>query len=146
MRVYLDLCCLKRPFDDQSQVRVHLESEAILALLSAAGSRLELVHTRAHDLENEQNKVPTRAARVREWLSATALTDLADGPTTTRTAELVALGFKSFDAFHLASAEGARSDAFATCDDRLLAAAHRHAAVLRIRVVKPVDLATEVLS
>jgi len=31
MRVYLDICCLKRPFDDQSQERVRLESEASFA-------------------------------------------------------------------------------------------------------------------
>ena len=39
MRVYLDACCLNRPFDDQSQVRVHLESEAILAILDRVEHR-----------------------------------------------------------------------------------------------------------
>src|SRR5262245_26806179 len=29
MRVYLDVSCYNRPFDDQSQVRVRLETEAI---------------------------------------------------------------------------------------------------------------------
>ena len=28
MIVYLDNCCYNRPFDDQTQERVHLESEA----------------------------------------------------------------------------------------------------------------------
>ncbi|MBE2197400.1 MAG: hypothetical protein IAE79_02240 [Anaerolinea sp.] len=27
MRVYLDVCCLNRPFDDQSQERIQLEAE-----------------------------------------------------------------------------------------------------------------------
>jgi hypothetical protein len=31
--VYLDLCCLNRPFDDQHQPRVRLEAEAVLALI-----------------------------------------------------------------------------------------------------------------
>lgn len=31
MRVYLDICSFKRPFDDQSQPRIHLEAEAVLA-------------------------------------------------------------------------------------------------------------------
>ena len=30
-RIYLDVCCLNRPFDDQSIDRIHLESEAIAA-------------------------------------------------------------------------------------------------------------------
>lgn len=29
MKVYLDICCLKRPFDDQSQPRIAVESAAI---------------------------------------------------------------------------------------------------------------------
>lgn len=33
MIVYLDNCCYNRPFDDQTQERVHLESEAILTIL-----------------------------------------------------------------------------------------------------------------
>jgi len=31
MRVYLDLCCLKRPFDSQAHPVVRLETEAVLA-------------------------------------------------------------------------------------------------------------------
>src|SRR5512146_3180570 len=33
MRLYLDVCCLNRPFDDQTQDRIHLESEAIVIIL-----------------------------------------------------------------------------------------------------------------
>jgi hypothetical protein len=58
---------------------------------------------------------------------------------------LMALGFKNFDAFHLASAEAGHVDAFATCDDPLLAAAKRHSTSLRVRVVNPVDLVKELL-
>ena len=34
MKVYLDACCLNRPFDDQSQDRIRLESEAIIIILN----------------------------------------------------------------------------------------------------------------
>jgi hypothetical protein len=37
MRLYLDICCLKRPFDDQAQPRVRIETEAVLGLLAAGG-------------------------------------------------------------------------------------------------------------
>lgn len=30
MRIYLDNCCYNRPFDDQSQIRIALESQAKL--------------------------------------------------------------------------------------------------------------------
>ena len=35
MKIYLDNCCYNRPFDDQTQDRIHIESEAVLALLKA---------------------------------------------------------------------------------------------------------------
>jgi len=37
--IYLDACCLNRPFDDQSQPRVHLESEAVLIILARLKTR-----------------------------------------------------------------------------------------------------------
>jgi len=51
----LDVCCLKRPFDDQGQFRIRLEAEAVLALLGADGSGVDFVRSAAHDLENDQN-------------------------------------------------------------------------------------------
>ena len=32
MRVYLDNCCYNRPFDDQAQLRIRLETEAKLEI------------------------------------------------------------------------------------------------------------------
>jgi predicted nucleic acid-binding protein len=136
------MCCLKRPFDDQSQPRIRLESEAVLALMSAPA---EFVHSIAHDLENDQNPLPWRAARVRAWLGTSDLTDLPDQALAARASELVAFGFKSFDALHIASAELSGCDAFCTTDDRLQAAARRHASSLRLRVLNPVDLTREML-
>jgi predicted nucleic acid-binding protein len=145
MRIYLDMCCLKRPFDDQSQPRIHLETEAVLALLDASEKQIEFIRSGAHDLENGQNPLPARAARVRQWLETIPLADLAGDALQARTTELMNLGFKNFDAFHLANAEAAGVEAFATCDDRLQAAANRLPANLKVRVVNPVDLAREVL-
>ena len=33
LRIYLDVCCLNRPFDGQRQDRIRLESEAVLLIL-----------------------------------------------------------------------------------------------------------------
>jgi len=33
-KIYFDTCCLNRPFDEQTQERIRLESEAVLAILS----------------------------------------------------------------------------------------------------------------
>ena len=62
-----------------------------------------------------------------------------------RTSELMALGFRNFDALHVACAELAGVDVFVTTDDRLLSLANRHATLLRVRAVDVVTLAQEVL-
>ena len=58
----------------------------------------------------------------------------------------MALGFRNFDALHVAYAEIAGADVLATTDDRLVDLGRRHAAHLRVRVVDVVRLAAEVLS
>ncbi len=145
MRAYLDLCALKRPFDDQSQPRIRLEADAVLELLAAPLERLTFVHAAAHDLENAQNPLAWRTARVAEWLAPLPRSDAKPEDLARRTQELMALGFRNFDAFHLACAELANADVFATTDDRLLALGRRHAELVRVRLVDVVTLTLEVL-
>ena len=143
--MYLDICCLKRPFDDLSQTRVRLEADAVLALLQAPADKVQLVHAMAQDLENSQNPVRTRAERVQRWLDLWPVFQLPEPELLTRTKEFMSLGFKNFDAFHLSSAELSQTDVFATCDDQLLSKAKSQVGRLRVRVANPVDLVLEVL-
>jgi hypothetical protein len=68
---------------------------------------------------------------------------LSDEDLSLRTADLVAMGFKSFDAFHLASAELSGADVFLTVDLPLLKIATRLSEKLHIRVADPVNLLEE---
>ena len=53
MKVYLDLCCFNRPFDDQSQLLVRLQTEAKLAIQESIRSRSHtLIWSAILDLEN----------------------------------------------------------------------------------------------
>ena len=144
MRLYLDICCLKRPFDDQAQPRVRIETEAVLGLLAADGPEMGFVRSVAHDLENDQNPLTWRAERVRAWLAERPLAEPQDW-LQARTEELMSNGFHGFDALHLACAEAAGADVFVTCDDRLLATAKRCAASMKIRVGELTSVAREVL-
>ena len=140
MRVYLDVCCLKRPFDDQSQARVRLEAEAVLTILALAS--IQFIRSPAHDLENDQNPLLWRAGLVRQWLSELPLETLVAKSLRERTGALVALGLAGFDALHVAAAELVGADVFVTTDDRLLALAKK--AVTTVRVTDPVSFAREI--
>lgn len=144
VRAYLDVCALKRPFDDQTQPRIRLEADAVLELLAAPPERLTVVHAPAHELENAQNPLTWRAARVADWLATVPRAEAKAEDLARRTQELMTLGFRNFDAFHVACAENANADVFATTDDRLLALGRRHAGLLGVRVVDVVTLAREV--
>jgi len=37
-KIYLDVCCLNRPFDDQTQLQIRLETVAILETISRCRS------------------------------------------------------------------------------------------------------------
>jgi len=145
MLIYLDMCCLKRPFDDQSQPRVRLESEAVLGLLAVESGAVRFVRSPALTLENSRNPVADRAARVEQWLTAGEHWQPEVEALQKRTAELIGLGLKNFDALHVASAEQAGADALGSCDDRLLAMGARSRDRIKVRVVGIVELAREVL-
>jgi len=145
MIIYLDVCCLKRPFDDHAQPRVRVEAEAVLGLLEQDGERATLIRSVAHRLENDQNPVAWRAGRVRAWLEEGPLAEAPADELRARTRELMTHGFRGFDALHLACAEVAGAEVFVTCDDRLLALARRLGPAVRVRVGELTAVANEVL-
>ena len=68
MRVYLDNCCLNRPFDDQRQRRVRLEAEATLYIQEhIRRGTLELVWSYMLDSENAANPFEERRTMISGW-------------------------------------------------------------------------------
>ena len=61
-----------------------------------------------------------------------------------RAREIKAIGFRTYDALHLACAEQSGADVFLTTDDRVIRTATRHAETLKIRVANPLDWLLEV--
>lgn len=139
LKVYLDICSLKRPFDDQTQPRIHLESEAVLEILKQADrEEILLASSEALELENARDPDLQRRSRTEELLRRMAIQILLLPSHRQRAAELAALGFKPMDALHIATAEQAEADAFISTDDGLLRAASRHADILKVRVLDPI--------
>jgi hypothetical protein len=142
MLVYLDMCCLKRPFDDQSQPRIRLETEAVLNILALEPEGVQFVRSAALLLENQFNPIRERAARVEQWLRAGPLWTTSDpSALQQRVDHFQQAGMKSFDALHLASAEQAGAAMLVTSDDRFLAAATRQA---DLRAVRPCSVLSSV--
>ncbi len=146
MKVYLDACCLNRPFDDQRQLRIRLESEAIVIVLEKFQSgewqwlgRQALLYELSQNPDVERRQRTLALARMAH--ENVALTD----ETLQRAEALEQMGFDAYDAVHLACAEAGGADVFLTTDDRMVKVARRRKGLLNLRVDNPVRWLEEVL-
>jgi len=120
-RVYLDVCALCRPFDDQGQMRIRLETDAVQLILGhVRAENLDLIVSRVHDIEIvaiSDLAERTHLELMLHQIGKRVNPDLS--LTRHRAEEFVQQGFGPADAAHLAWAEQTGAD-FVTCDDRLL--------------------------
>ena len=139
MRIYLDVCCLNRPFDDNAQDRIRLESEAVLAVLKRHQDRSwSLLGSEVINFEISQ--IPDDERRQKVMLLSTVLQSciIVDVNAEKRAIELEKLGFRSIDALHIACAEKGKADVLLTTDDDLLRRALQYKEGLKVRVENPV--------
>ncbi len=120
-RVHLDVCALCRPFDDQDQMRIHLETAAVLLIIGHVRSKiLTMIVSPVHDVEIAAIKEVAEREHLQLLLQEIGTRISFDLPRARHRAEqLVQRGVGPADAAHLALAEQTGSD-FVTCDDRLL--------------------------
>ena len=121
MKIYLDVCCLNRPFDDQNQNRIRLESEAILLILSHIQSgEWQWISSEIVEDEIEQTPNLKRRERTHQLLSHAQITHVLTEVDIERARTLQKNGVNGMDALHLACAESSRVDIFLTTDDKLI--------------------------
>jgi predicted nucleic acid-binding protein len=138
MKVYLDVSCLNRPFDDQTQGRIRIETAAITLIFERFDAEVwEQVSSDMARIEIDAIPAAERQNRVRMLLpKAKSISKLNDA-VFQRAAELEAMGFKPADAVHIAAAERWGADVFLSCDDRLCRLAKRRKGDLHIAVANP---------
>ena len=143
LKIYMDVCCLSRPFDDLSQDRVRLEAEAVTDILDRCRSgQWSLAASEIIDYEISAIKDEDKSLRVKQLYSvAENLLPMTD-QVKTRAASLQGQGLALLDSLHLASAEMFHQDIFLTTDDKLLKRSKILA--LGIRVANPVTWFMEV--
>ena len=125
--IYLDVCVLSRPFDDQTLLRILIETEAAnLILLKVKNGEFRLIVSPIH--WEEIKAIPGTFERIElqerlQALGESVTVDLA--ATRNRAEELYDLKFGVADAAHVAFAEQCGAE-FISCDDSLLRKCLRH--------------------
>ena len=110
-----------RPFDDQSQVRIKLETIAINAVLKIIKDRkFTLMWSFMLEFENSLNPYDDVRMEI-EMVSklAAEYVEMSD-EIFASAKEMESAGIKPRDAIHLACAANGKADWFITCDDKLI--------------------------
>lgn len=146
MKVYLDACCLNRPFDDQSQDRIKLETNAVLSILNHCQTgEWKSIGSEVIDIEISKTPDDERRKKVSLLVSIASSSVIIDEQIEKRAEEIGHLKFRSFDALHIACAEKSQADIMLTTDDNLLRKALQNMNFLKIRVENPVKWLMEVV-
>ena len=144
MKIYLDLCAIQRPLDTTSQIRIVLEAEAVLGIITFCGAgQVELLSSEALFYEGEQNSLHVRKEHTLSVLAKAKNVLIVTEKEKSRATEIMKVGVKPLDALHIALAESGNADYFCTCDDKLLRNAKK-IKDLAVKVVNPVDLVQEI--
>jgi len=146
--LYLDMNIYNRPSDDQSQMRIRLETVAITMIFTL----IESGHFSARwpfvlEYENSRNPFPERRALIR-YLAQSCDSTVEPDESTRELARQLSDNheIRGRDALHLACAELSGCQYLVTCDDRLIRQGQqtRKKGALRLIVVNPIDLLREV--
>jgi predicted nucleic acid-binding protein len=144
MKVYIDVCCLNRPFDGTSQARVVIEAAAMVRVfeliesssLSDYSSEMARVEIeRIQDLDRRRKVKALLPPNNRIMPLSKELLDMAE--------DLMLMGFSLADSVHLSAARRIGVDVFLTVDDRLLKRAVKHVDEFGFRVINPASFLRE---
>ena len=138
MRIYLDNCCYNRPYDDQSQIRISLETHAKIFIQNAVKSKkIELASSFVMRYENDKNPYADKRKGIGDFIEKNVsvfITSEQKAEVQTIAEEIMRTGVKEVDAAHIACAILANCDYFLTTDDRVLKY-HND----KIKIINPVN-------
>ena len=130
MLIYLDNCCYNRPYDDQSYMRINLETQAKLHIQEQIKNDVyQLAASFILIYENECNPYVARRTSITTYLGEEGKAEVI------KIAEdIMKTGIKMKDSYHLASAIYLNADYFITTDDRV-----KKYSTDRIKIVDPIE-------
>jgi len=146
MRLYFDICCYSRLYDDQTQVKIYMESEAILNIFNISKQKNDdIVGSPALDLEIDQIDNIEKREKIKYFYNQ-MITEKIDY-TENVLARVKNLSeqtkIKTLDSFHLSFAENSKVDVLLTTDTKFEKACAK--LDLKIKVSNPLKYLLEVI-
>ena len=120
MRIYLDNCAFNRPFDDQNQLKIKLETEAKLFIQQGVlNGSYELVWSYILEYENRQNRFDDRRNSIYEWKNIAKIKCVENDVIIEYAEKLKKYSLRTKDALHIACGVYTESDYLITTDKQL---------------------------
>jgi predicted nucleic acid-binding protein len=120
LKIYLDNCCYNRPYDDQIQPKVVIETLAKLYIQELViNQQIELVWSYVLKYENSRNIGEAKRAAIAQWETLSVEFIGKSEPLVALAHEVMETGIKAFDALHIACAITAHCDYLITVDKRM---------------------------
>jgi predicted nucleic acid-binding protein len=142
MRIYLDVCCFNRPFDDQSILRIRLESEAKLKIQNdVVEAKFELIWSYILEAENLANPFEERMNAISDWRKHAVAEIKENTKVLNKAKKLKGIGLRSKDALHISCAIYAKCKYFLTTDDKIL---NKNDMIKEITIIDPIGFIKEV--
>ena len=139
MKLYLDNCTFNRPFDDQNQLKIKLETEAKLfiqhGILTGA---YELVWSYILEFENNQNRFDDRRNSIYDWKNVAKIFCVENDKIIEYAENLKKQNVRTKDALHIACGVYTASDYFITTDKQLF-----NLRLNDIRIINPLTFLNE---
>jgi predicted nucleic acid-binding protein len=121
IKIYLDTSVYNRLFDDQSQPKIFLETQAVVLLFQMIEIKIvDLVTSTVLEYENSKNPFPVKQQSMARYLKMAVIRKSVDDAIKERAIQLERDGLKAIDALHVACAEATQAKYFITCDKRLI--------------------------
>jgi len=140
IKVYLDVCSWYRPFDDQSQIRIRMEAEAVQIILEMSDlGQIQIFISDIILYENSGTKDLVKMQKVKELFKSCKDYIPYDQDIQKMAFELSKDGFTPLDALHLASAETGGVGYLITTDDKFQKKYDQLRGRVNVKVVNPVD-------
>ena len=140
LKVYLDTSTYNHPFDDQTQPKIFLESQAVGIIFQMVETRMvDLVSSSVLEYENSRNPYLIKQEAMNRYLQLAGSRQIVDESIRQRSEQLEHNGLKAIDALHVACAEAISSDYLITCNKRLI----NRCSSLTLKVVNPVNFELE---
>ena len=141
-RLYLDNCCFNRPFDNQKQLKIKLETEAKLFIQhEILVGKYELVWSYILEFENNQNPYKDRREAIQDWKNLANTLCVENDKIIEFAETLFKKGIKVKDALHIACAVDSNADFFITTDKGLT---NKH--IPEINIINPLTIINELNS